>query len=221
MSKNIPYLAAFIHLNTSNFVLVSKKEESVYDAVEKLKESLVDTDAFSIHYEELTTKSRLNKTLHDSVVELLKNEDSIVKVDHVVNASQLEMWFLIQSDKLIPDSKWAQFLFDNNLLKLWISGSLKGVLGIGYKESSKDCGYKQKYQERAISFDNHQSIWDFPNYFSGTVFGREGDSAKFRYSQETRLVKIRESLLNVDWSNSFKTPVYDQKFNLVGYQILG
>jgi len=228
---NITYYTAFIRNNTSYFCLASLSSQIIDHQVKLLQEIHLH-DQLSILKETITTQSRRHKSLHQSVKNNISHQE-FLKIEHVSNKEQLDIWFLIQSDTYIPTNNWDKFLHENDLLKLWIGGKLQCLIGTSYKEKSKHLGYKQSYSELLMVFSNYKNIWDFEKYFSGIFVERSGDYSKFHYTQESRILKIffyrldlakygkivqtSDISMNDDWAKEFRTPVYNQQFQLVKY----
>lgn len=230
---NITYYTAFIRHNTSHFCFASLSDDKIDDEIKSLSAKIPENEDLFIRKETIKTQSKSNKSLHDAVKIKIKNDENFLKINHVSNKEQLDIWFLIQNDSYTPTNEGSIFLHENNLLKLWIDGKLQCLIGTSYKEKSKDCGYKQSYSELLMVFNTYKNIWDFEKYFAGISVERSGDYSKFHYKQESRILKIffytfdtkgsgrilipSDISMNEDWANTFRTPVYNQQFQVVKY----
>lgn len=191
MSKTHSYFCLFISKADDAFALLSHSSEILSAKKDTLKD--VGYNGSSIRLIENGSTA--------SVIDAMIGEREALRINHIGNLHELDIYGAIMSDQFKPFDAWTAFLSEKGLLRQWIAGELKAVQAQSYRERSKEFGYRCKYIEDEYCLDNHKKIWSGLTYFEGHEYDRHGDYSKFYYKQQTRFVSVGAFLLNQSWRN--------------------
>jgi hypothetical protein len=160
------------------------------------------------HLEQITIQVRKDKFSHSGLSKFLPSIPLVMIAHNVCNEKQLKIWIQIKGKTFVPDEDWCKYLHSKNLLEPWIDGELKVCIGSGYLESSKQFGYRTRYQEveSVESFDNN--IWNFINLYNGIKKRTTGYYDNYWYQTESRIILIKYGEktfeVNEQWKEVFK-----------------
>lgn len=178
MQKKCYFYIIFNH-QSKPYALVSLSKQKILDICSNEEKCLVKE---SFHK---------NECIYNSLV-ILQKEESFIKVDFVKLEHEIDFWIAIYGSSFLPKKECEKFLQENNLIKKWMSGHLKGVVYEDYYENSKNFGERTKVHKYEISFDTYEKIWSFSNLFYGIKNERHGDFSKFYYNQNINLLSVTD-----------------------------
>lgn len=172
------------------FYVVVNDFTKPYALISLFKENLAD---ICLQDQSLQIKSSFlkNDCIYNSLSSLQKNGTAI-KVEYVKHEHEIDFWLVINSAYFEPKKECETFLYENNLMKKWIAGDLKGLLHEDYYETSKDFGQRTKVVDYEIMFDTYEKIWSFSNLFYGVKNEIHGEFAKFYYNQNINLLSVTD-----------------------------
>lgn len=173
------YFYVIFNNPTKPYALISLSKEHLLNACRK-GDILLIKDSFL-----------KNDCIYNSLCNLQK-ENHVIKAEYVKHENEIDFWLAINGSDFQPEKECEKFLHENNLMKKWIAGDLKGLLHEDYYETSKNFGQRSRVNDYEIVFDTYEKIWSFSNLFYGVKNERYGEFSKFYYNQHINLLSVTD-----------------------------